>query len=1103
LFVVAAAAVGVYVVVVFDKQLKDYVHAELEKRFEGLDVTFGSVHLDEQRGISIRHFECSLPVSPGLPKRKILTAKELYIECPVSLCTLYECKITVQKIILKSPCFRLTRNADGQFSEIRLLFPQHSSGSKPPPIEIENGTLLYEDLALGKSAPLRIDDINAAILPPEENNEPVLSNWDNSADAVPPAAWKFAGKVQSSFVRHLLFQGYFNPEAAAETENNPFPAWAIAADCRQLDYLPELLGYCRFQTPVGNSPQWQRILDSSRGSFNFTCRAVSVPESPLGFQFEIIGDLSQGKAELHQIHRTLSDVSAKFSVSDDKIIFEKITGLADAARFVFNYSQDGFLQDGFSPAIKNAALNANIRGLVFDEAFVDFLSPFLNEETKELLNRFNFAGTTHLEAQLQYGNGHWHPAFLDLKISELAFSFKAFPYKLERLGGRLAIDQSGILAFNFVSRLEETMQTKIVGRYTNIFSDPIGQTEIWGQDVPIDSKLMAALPEDNRHVVSTLNPEGKINAHLVIGLPPGDAPLDKKFKITLNDVSMKYDKFPYPVQKITGWLNLDNDEWTFGNLQGSNGTAVFQGSGSLKHAVLASTVVPNGTTQTNEFQLLIHADDFPINSQLVDALPSQEQRELLTGLRANGKIQLDAAIRYFSHNRQLDLEFKAVPGAEFSIKPDKFPYKIDNLEGEVHYKNGIVSSERLAGNNRATKFTSGLYCWFAPSGQWELRLGEMFLEKLNLDNELLEALPQQIQKIAGELQITKPLDVSGTILLSKPSEDDSLLTVWNTNVILFQNNVQLGFPVNNIFGKVQLSGYSQDDDCCVAGYLDLDSAMIQTLRATCQTTQVAGPFFYDGRKSSRHNNGQSPLYIGQKAMKSVAPLPEIPQLQGFRQMPWFNPSANAHPMRGELFDGNWFCEGDVYVGNNTSYSISTLLQNASLSKIAAVTEPTVRKTTGTLSMQSHFYGNGQKMETLGGRGKIEIRNANIYDAPVMVQLLRELSIRQTDSNAGAFRSIDVNFGVQGNRVILDTLIFEGDVLSLTGSGEMRLDNRNVNLIMKTRLGNRRTQIPLVSDILGSAGDQLVQLSIEGPLTSPTVRRVVLPEIQKAIQQIQE
>ena len=71
-----------------------------------------------------------------------------------------------------------------------------------------------------------------------------------------------------------------------------------------------------------------------------------------------------------------------------------------------------------------------------------------------------------------------------------------------------------------------------------------------------------------------------------------------------------------------------------------------------------------------------------------------------------------------------------------------------------------------------------------------------------------------------------------------------------------------------------------------------------------------------------------------------------------------------------------------------------------------------------------------------------------------------------------------------------------------GNGMLRLDNRQVDLMMKTRLGNRRMQIPGISDIIGGAGDQLVQLRVTGPLADPTVTRVVVPEIQKVLQQIQ-
>jgi hypothetical protein len=155
-----------------------------------------------------------------------------------------------------------------------------------------------------------------------------------------------------------------------------------------------------------------------------------------------------------------------------------------------------------------------------------------------------------------------------------------------------------------------------------------------------------------------------------------------------------------------------------------------------------------------------------------------------------------------------------------------------------------------------------------------------------------------------------------------------------------------------------------------------------------------------------------------------------------------------------------------------------------------------------LDSNIQLQGIGTKWETVSGTGSFQLRDANIGGAPVMVRLFRELRIKDTDPNAGMFSSVDVDFRLSGWQMFYNSVVLEGGLISMHGDGMVRLDNRQIDLTMKTRLGNRRTQIPLVSDIISGASDQLVQVRIAGSLTDPVVTRMALPEIQKALQQIQ-
>jgi hypothetical protein len=362
-----------------------------------------------------------------------------------------------------------------------------------------------------------------------------------------------------------------------------------------------------------------------------------------------------------------------------------------------------------------------------------------------------------------------------------------------------------------------------------------------------------------------------------------------------------------------------------------------------------------------------------------------------------------------------------------------------------------------------------LDCQFSADGQSVLRLTQLNIDQLQADRELLDALPKQLQNFLESMQLTKSFNLSGGMEYWQTAQGEQAAR-WDVNWILNQNGAKLGVPVEHIFGKVRLTGDSTAQQLRLNGELDLDSLMVGGF----QTTSVRGPFHYDGKL----------LRLG------------LPKNQ-------LTPTVLPRPLTGQFCDGTIQATGWVVWDNGISYNFQGELAGANLEKIARVVEPAAKKTAGTLNcVNVRFRGDGTRWETVQGAGTIQLREANIYGAPVMVRLLRELRMKETDPNAGMFSSADIDFRLSGLQMLLESVVFEGGAILLQGNGMMRLDgNRPIDLTMKTRLGNRRMQIPVLSDVLGGVGDQLVQMKITGPFADPVVTRVALPEIQKGLQQI--
>jgi hypothetical protein len=439
-------------------------------------------------------------------------------------------------------------------------------------------------------------------------------------------------------------------------------------------------------------------------------------------------------------------------------------------------------------------------------------------------------------------------------------------------------------------------------------------------------------------------------------------------------------------------------------------------------------------------------------------------------LNVNGKVNLAAQILYRTDDKQLNLQFQAVPCAGLSICSDRFPYKIENIDGKIQYENGHVFSDTpLTGTHRDTRLRSGLDCRFSTDGQSVLRFAPLDIDGLQADRELLDALPNHLQDFLESMQITKPFNLSGGIEHRQSAQGEQAV-LWDLFCILHQNSTKLGMSFENIFGKVRLKGHSVADQIQLEGELFLDLLTAYGF----PVTSIRGPFSFNG-----------------KYLRLGVPMDRL------------RPDIIPRPLTGKFYDGTIHAEGLVVMDKGVSYDINAGLVGADLAKIARELEPAAQKTAGTLNcVNVNLSGDGAKWETVGGTGTIQLRDANIYGAPVMVRLLRELRVNESDPNAGMFSSMDVDFRLSGLKMFFDSVVFEGGLVSMHGDGMMQWDNRQVDLAMKTRLGSRRMQIPLVSDLIGGVGDQIVQLKITGPLSDPVVKRVPLPEVRKALEKIQ-
>jgi hypothetical protein len=147
-------------------------------------------------------------------------------------------------------------------------------------------------------------------------------------------------------------------------------------------------------------------------------------------------------------------------------------------------------------------------------------------------------------------------------------------------------------------------------------------------------------------------------------------------------------------------------------------------------------------------------------------------------------------------------------------------------------------------------------------------------------------------------------------------------------------------------------------------------------------------------------------------------------------------------------------------------------------------------------------GVGHGPHTWRGDGLVRLREADIYQLPVMVSLLKVLRLQPPD--ATAFTTSNIDFRILGEHLYFDRIDFTGDAISLWGSGEMSLE-RQLALKLFVQVGRNDSPIPvvgnLVSQVFREAGRNLLLIHVTGPLENPDLRPETFPGLNEMFEQM--
>ncbi|MEX2187635.1 MAG: hypothetical protein WD875_12605 [Pirellulales bacterium] len=1042
---IVGIALGVYVWRELDDQIRRQVEARLAEHYEplGLSVRVGKAELVRD-GIELYQVSVVDPKLSGDAGR-LAHIESIHVECDFDPQRLLHGDIRVLRLQVVRPTFRAVRTADEHWTIERLWPPPKLSRRPYPPlpiVEIDDGAVELS-LSVGKAyRRFRLQDIQLTLTP---NAPPAVGAPPVAPERLMAVSGRFGGDV----VRRVRIGGWLHPDSKS---------WHVTGGVDGLELSSDLVHLATSEWPQA-APNGE-----VRGSIDLdfsSRRIVTNAKAPPPAELQLQGKLTGGHVDDRRLPNPVTDVAASFRWDGKTAAIERATARFGAAQL--EASASALRRDGRTIV----DVNAQATNVMAERQWIDALP----RSAQDVWRKFLPEAQADVKFQASYDGERWTPQ-AQIDFHDASFAYHKFPLRMHNAFGRIEWRDDALTAD--VTAYANGQPVRIRSKTFHPGPDYTGWAEVSAQRIDVTESLLAALPEKSAKVMRSLSARGHGSfSGRFEKTTPGSPIVHHRMTLGIDDAAIRYEKLPLAIEGIRGAMTSVDGLWTWDNLRAPG---------------IHSTGQWVPTSDGGRLEVRIDAENVALDEPLRAALPPTAQQAWYE-LRPRGVLDaLHVDVAWDAGSRNLDLivdavkqarraehqEFAAAaaPSEPISIEPTWFPLRLENVGGHVSYHNGRFTLHNVQADRGRTRLRTSGVCDHSPDGGFRVHLEGVNIERLTVDRELIDAAPGKLRSALARLNLTDPIDVRGTFTASRSTASQipaapSIATGWDLTFVLQGNGIDSGVRLDNMHGEIRLVGQQAADGVMAClGSLNLDAATFHGL----QFSQIRGPLEITDKQ----------ILFGTRARN-------------------FTPGQRPTPVAARLFNGEVATDAVVNLSDRPTFWLAAQLANGDVRQYALEMIPGRQNVAGKFNASTQLWG-GEGLHTLRGEGRIRLREADVYQLPVMVAMLKVLSVRAPDANA--FTDGDIDYRVEGNHVYLDRINVKGDAISLLGKGEANFD-RQIKLNFYTVVGRDEFQLPIVRPLLGEASRQMMQIRVDGSLDNPQVKPEAFPGAKLFLQQVQE
>jgi hypothetical protein len=1016
-----------------NEEIRSRFEAQLRENYRGLRVSVRSARRVAGRGVEIRGIR--IAEAGNSKSSPIADIDEIFAECDTRLPDFLTRPPQITAVRVHRLKLRAERTATGRWTVASLLPLPNCQSSCAPVATITDSTLELIDPSHSPSSTsgLVLRNIELAVSPETGPGNPSQLTL------------RVRGTLAGDHLERVEVDGRLNPTTCA---------WDIRGSVEGLEFSPRLRAALPREISESLAP-----LSSVRGRTVFGFQLARGPRQnaaaePAPLQFAIQGKISEGRIDDARLPEPLTDVEAKIRCDNAGVRVDDLSARCGVAQIQMPRALFGYTAR--QPAELELAMHAVPLEQLPRKA--------LPQAVGEAFDQFQPRGLADISGRLHFDGTRWRPE-LKIDCHDLSVSYFRFPYRVTDGSGWMTLADDVLKTDIRLLGGGSFIQCRC--ELHNPGPNYSGWIALQSDDaVTIDDKLLNATDAATQRVLKSFQPRGNAAFAVRFERAAAGAPLHRRLEIDLRDCSIQHDHFAYPIDRISGVLAGIDENWEFRQLAGRNDSAEIACEGFWKDFAGGD----------RRLLLRFNAVNVPLADELRLALPLSSQT-LWSNLRPRGTVdRVSVDLGYTTATKHWSIEVAAQKecaatsassdAPSMSLEPAWMRYPLHQVGGSLHYRDGTIELSNLRAVHGRASFTGGGKCSILPDGGYRLDLNKLTADGIEVDQDLIAALPGGAGQTLARFPLHGDLSARGNVTITAPPHATTRPHVaWDAELDIENGRLMTATPIEHIYGGLSLRGQHGTEGLFARGELNIDSAMVRDI----QLARMQGPYWFDGRQ----------LTFGAFADRD-------------------NQRGAPRQVTARVVGGLLSLDGMIFVGGETNFDMQVTLANADLTDVAHQLAPHQTAPTGRVFAVAHILGTGQGKHTWHGDGKISLREADLYELPAMLTLLKLLSIQRPNSTA--FTNSNIDFRIEGDDLVIDRIDFSGDAISLKGKGRIN-GQRQVDLKFYPLVGREERQLPIFRPLLGQTGQEVMLIEVTGTIDQPDIRRTPFPRIDARLQQL--